>query len=1012
MSSIKKWQEIRDEDLSAEIVDETLEDIPDDVWVTAACAERVLNKPDVTQVLVKTGLRHSARAIESTKGSLVSYKHVGEDGESKGSPEQRLVSYFQSHERERKLCILRQLLLERLDRIQTYLAISNVWKPGSLEEFSQPTEEVEEDPWADPDDEPPPAEEEEPEAPFTFFDFLTQPLVDSAIILASERRFRALEILLSYHGASMFPYRYAILNSIPLYVQPSEYHDLLPANDYDTNVEVKRPTQTWRNKVDWVEQADVVDALKISMTPEESTWLDEADVGDDEEFPRERRDDLLTSEQLTTWYTTRVEAIDSQSGLMDNALALLQHGASQGVPRLDELGEDLLLLDRLIYEAPTPSDPTQQIDWTLHRWKAMQPAEILKAYLAFSTSESIASDIRRLVLPYLSVLEAQNERAKRVDPELSDRLLYQYILQAPLDLVVSIFESSRPDVPRPNRIIRNDEDVARVALAYLYGLTDIREWSLMSRIFECQPDWGEDRDDDDEAYATLSSLSAFVTPSASRPRATSEELFVFLKPLPASALSRLLDVLDVHLEGGEILAKWRAAAPLQWLLLSAEDQTQQRARAVMMSRRSERNADLLENEGQWRALIDDMLKLTSTGGEGIKSAFALLSKEEIAKIFFSGVLSSGEFGIAKRIKGRGSVAQYLTGPVVEEICLNVSRELYDNAPSGNIHREEMKMAYECLSVAAPTARIQQEREFIEATSKISSFNVYTRPGILITPLEIRLTKNRLDLIARVLSSTDDAYKHSNVIMELAEKLGFRNDVAAQVKILSMLVEVALQYEDFVKADLTCQQMVESARTLRAQQPTEATKSSAKEEALEVAWRSCYQLGKQTEFPDTVAKLRLLGFALELCPSTNTLDILSAWRRVETEDIEARKERVAARKEARMSGVSQRRRQQLGSKASVAAAAAAGTLLSSLKGLSQGQDAAAQVLNRVTANFPFSFGGSRRSEESERGGPDFGQLFSFGDNSPGYRKRDQVAAGAREALSKGMGWLLGGDEEEN
>jgi neuroblastoma-amplified sequence len=643
MSGIKKWQEIRDEDLSAEMVDEALEDIPDDVWVTAACAERVLNAPDVTQVLVKTGLRHSARAIESTKGSLVSYEHVGENGESGGSSEQQLVSYFQSHERERKLCILRRLLLERLDRIQTYLSISTIWKPGGVEETQQPPEPEEEDPWADPDEISPPEEEieEEPEAPFTFFDFLTQPLVDSAIILASERRFRALEVLLNYHDALLFPYRYAILNSIPLYVQPSEYHELLPANDYDTNMEIKRPSSSWRDKLDWVEQEDVINALKISMTPEESTWLDEPDAVDDEEFPRERRDNLLTSEQLTAWYTTRVEAIDSQSGLMDNALALLQHGASQGVPRLDELGEDLLLLDRLIYESSPPPDPSQRIDWTLHQWKAMQPPAIIKAYLAFSTTDSIGSDIRRLILPYLSVLEAQNERAKRADPELSNQLLYQYILQAPLDLVVSIFESSRPDVPRLNRIIRDDEDVARVALAYLYGLTDIREWSLMSRIFECQPDWGEDRDEDDEAYATLSSLSAFVTPSASRPRATSEELFVFLKPLPASALSRLLDVLDAHLEGGEILAKWRVAAPLQWFLLSAEEQTQQRARAVMMSRRTERNADLLENENQWRALFEDMLKLTSTGTEGIKSAFALLRKEEVAKIFFSGILSSG-----------------------------------------------------------------------------------------------------------------------------------------------------------------------------------------------------------------------------------------------------------------------------------------------------------------------------------------------------------------------------------
>ena len=53
-----------------------------------------------------------------------------------------------------------------------------------------------------------------------------------------------------------------------------------------------------------------------------------------------------------------------------------------------------------------------------------------------------------------------------------------------------------------------------------------------------------------------------------------------------------------------------------------------------------------------------------------------------------------DFSVAKRLKGRGTVAKYLPGAVVEEICLNVSRELYDNASSGNMHRGEMKLAYE------------------------------------------------------------------------------------------------------------------------------------------------------------------------------------------------------------------------------------------------------------------------------------------------------------------------------
>ncbi len=320
-----------------------------------------------------------------------------------------------------------------------------------------------------------------------------------------------------------------------------------------------------------------------------------------------------------------------------------------------------------------------------------------------------------------------------------------------------------------------------------------------------------------------------------------------------------------------------------------------------------------------------------------------------------------------------------------------------------------------LSVAPITPAIQREREFIEATSKICSFNVFTRPGIPITPLEIRLTKDRLDLIARVLSSTDDAYNHSHVILELSHKLGFKDDLGAEIKILSMVVDVALQHEDFIKAETTCERMMESARRLRAAHPIDRKDPipPASQEALEVAWRSCYQLGRQSEFHDTDRKLRLLGFALELCPTANTLDVLSAWRRIEVEDIEERKRRTAARAALRPtgkrkeSGLSTHDRQSR-------AIAAAGTLFDGLKGLSQGQEAATHMLNRVTANFPFSLRGPRTEETppSSAGQRDFGQLFSLGETSPRPRVTEEVAAGARQALARGVGWLIGGDEEDS
>jgi neuroblastoma-amplified sequence len=345
-----------------------------------------------------------------------------------------------------------------------------------------------------------------------------------------------------------------------------------------------------------------------------------------------------------------------------------------------------------------------------------------------------------------------------------------------------------------------------------------------------------------------------------------------------------------------------------------------------------------------------------------------------------------------------------------------------------MHRGDMKLAYDwqvfqassytfsfvlrSLSVASSSVNIQRERDFIEATSKICSFNVFTRPGIPITPLEIRLTKDRLDLVARVLSSTDDAYKHSDVILDLSRKLGFKDDLAAEVKIMSMLVEVALQHEDFLKAEMTCERMMESARHIRASYPTDGAVAmpTTSQEALEVAWRSCYQLGRQSEFQDTGRKLHLLGSALELCPTANTLDVLSAWGRIEAEDIKERRRRSAARAALRPtgkrkeSGVDMQDRQSR-------AIAAAGTLFDGLKGLSQGQEAATHMLNRFSAKFPFSI--ARTDEHQPAAGErDFGSLFSRGEPSPRHKVTEDVAAGARHALARGVGWLIGGDEEDS
>ena len=343
-----------------------------------------------------------------------------------------------------------------------------------------------------------------------------------------------------------------------------------------------------------------------------------------------------------------------------------------------------------------------------------------------------------------------------------------------------------------------------------------------------------------------------------------------------------------------------------------------------------------------------------------------------------------------------------------------------------------------LAVSPPTARIARERAFIEATSKISSFHITSPSGNLLTPLEIRLTQDRLTLIARILSSTDDSYKHMDVMLDIVEKLGYTKDGAhlegaagryesAEVKVLAMLADAALQAEDFGRAVSSCERMVEGARKLRTQYPLHASppgydtpqdplRASA-EEAIEVCWHSCFQLGRQSEFRDTPVKLRLLGFALELCPTTNTLDVLGVWRRIEREDIEVRKEAVEKRKakqesQARRSLVapSQARNGHVngtlnGTEGRGRPASLAMAFSPLVAQAHHGQDIAANVLGRVSgfaASLPFSVSGRGRSSfDGDR--PQTPGSPTLLPSAP------DVADTARRAFSRGVGWLIGDDQ---
>ncbi len=302
-----------------------------------------------------------------------------------------------------------------------------------------------------------------------------------------------------------------------------------------------------------------------------------------------------------------------------------------------------------------------------------------------------------------------------------------------------------------------------------------------------------------------------------------------------------------------------------------------------------------------------------------------------------------------------------------------------------------------MSIPLRSEAVIREQEFIEATSRITSFNVETRPGIPLSPIEIRLTKDRLSLVSRVLSSNNDAYKYNEVILELVDKLGFRGEAVPRVKALTMIADTALQAEDFTQAFETSETMIDTVSHLCSSPDISQAELN---DAKEVCWVSCFQLGRQPEFPDVQKKLRLLGHALEFCPADRLAEILMAWRRLEKEDIAQHDEGGGEGEEG--DGPT-RHRHGLGVTSAQGRTRQAGALVPSLASRLQNihlpasplvmadSAAIADTFSRVASKFPFS----KTRSQTHQTGPSL--------------DREEVSAQASRALQRGIGWLIGADE---
>lgn len=144
------------------------------------------------------------------------------------------------------------------------------------------------------------------------------------------------------------------------------------------------------------------------------------------------------------------------------------------------------------------------------------------------------------------------------------------------------------------------------------------------------------------------------------------------------------------------------------------------------------------------------------------------------------------------------------------------------------------------------------------------------------PIQIRQSKNRLELISKLIFAKRDMYRRHEQVLELVRKLGYGDDLLAKVKALAMLANAALVEEDYIESYKLCRITVDAAQN----EKTAGKSKIYNDEIDEAAWHSCLNLGKVEAFDDINRRLDVLSMAMTLSPAENIRDVLTVWRKLD------------------------------------------------------------------------------------------------------------------------------------
>ncbi|CAI9734159.1 neuroblastoma-amplified sequence-like [Octopus vulgaris] len=745
----RQWQK---SPVSIASIEDYLRKISKRSWVLHECLERVPETINALRELMEYGLKGTdlqamiAIAKREDGGRLVMcddedliYDSDEEEDYDPFSPlciQRRQDKIFQRREEllnqidfqsllleQKELCRARLKLLQYLYRLRTYELIL-----GGIHVAQERFDKV-------------------------FFEtFRSGNIVEEAIKFAQDSEVVAVEALFTYHGSAVLPHRLAILSNFPETTSPREYSNLLPEVGLSGMV-FPWEEDRWRDD-DWCEAEDCRCAVDIQYL----------DLGLNlyEEYPHLLKYKGLSHREsvLTQWYVERACEIELESRMVDNSVELIKIGIERGVPGLEDLLNDLLTMDCLVYDC--------HIDCGLSFQQLQNMSNIQKAHLLMSKSsvEKYIKNIYSWLIPFL-------KRCEKNDPHAYMNLLKQYLMDVAkedITLPLKVFEASKSNLS--SQIISNPADKIQMAVDVLYICERDDQLNKAESIIKCLPN-------------KIQGPGSYI-----------------------QDLHKQKERLESHIWAAKIFEENGLKQTIYSIKLSQESETAARNMLVKLTRAAGRRTPRLNEKG-WISLHANVMHLQ-------EKLFNQISVAETLEIFVASLLCSSNLdtirlaknyiarkhGDSRSSQGDGFIKVPFERTV--KLVLSASQEYFNSAL--DLSHFSMEMAQSCLNLVEETSvAIQEELDLIEALSILGEFE------ITVLPLQLRLEKNRLKYVEAALNSRSNSYQLSDKLLQLAKLLRVSvDDAEIEGQVYKLIAEKALDAKDYMKAYYACSQLMEKS----------------------------------------------------------------------------------------------------------------------------------------------------------------------------------------------------------